>query len=108
VRIALDDFGAGASSLSRLQELPVDELKLHDSFIASLGSALEDAAIVGSLVDLGHALGLAVVAKGVEHDSQIEQLRELGCDGAQGYAIGRPVSEEELEALLVAGLTPAA
>jgi diguanylate cyclase (GGDEF)-like protein len=108
VRIALDDFGAGASSLSRLHELPVDELKLHDSFIASLGSAPEDAAIVGSLVDLGHALGLAVVAKGVEHDSQIEQLRELGCDGAQGYAIGRPVSEEQLEALLGAGLTPAA
>jgi predicted signal transduction protein with EAL and GGDEF domain len=107
VRIALDDFGAGASSLSRLRELPVDELKLHESFIAPIGSAPEDASIVGALVDLGHALGLAVVAEGVEHESQIEQLRELGCDAAQGYAIGRPVSEEQLEAAVIGGLTPA-
>lgn len=108
VRITLDDFGSGAPTLSRLRELPIDELKLHESFIAPLGSGPEDAAIVGALVDLGHALGLAVVAEGVEHDSQIEQLRELGCDGAQGYAIGRPVSEDQLEAVLLAGLTPAA
>jgi diguanylate cyclase (GGDEF)-like protein len=108
VRIALDDFGSGASSLSRLRELPVDELKLHESFIAPLGSSPEDTLIVGALVDLGHALGLAVVAEGVERDSQLEQLRELGCDAAQGYAIGRPVSEEQLEAALVGGLKPAA
>jgi diguanylate cyclase (GGDEF)-like protein len=104
VRIALDDFGSGASSMSRLRELPVDELKLHESFIGAVGSTPEDASIVGALVDLGHALGLAVVAEGVEHESQVEQLRELGCDAAQGYAIGRPVSEEQLEALLVAGV----
>jgi diguanylate cyclase (GGDEF)-like protein len=108
VRIALDDFGAGASSLSRLRELPIDELKLHESFIAPVGSAPEDASIVSALVDLGHSLGLAVVAEGVEHESQIDQLRELGCDAAQGFAIGRPVSEEQLEAALRAGLTPAA
>ncbi|HTX08199.1 MAG TPA: EAL domain-containing protein [Solirubrobacteraceae bacterium] len=107
VRIALDDFGAGASSLSRLRELPVDELKLHESFIAPIGSASQDALLVGALVDLGHSLGLTVVAEGVEHESQIEQLRELGCDTAQGYAIGRPVSEEELEAAIIGGLTPA-
>jgi diguanylate cyclase (GGDEF)-like protein len=104
VRIALDDFGSGASSLSRLRELPVDALKLHESFIAPLGCEPEDASLVGALIDLGHALGLAVVAEGVEHESQIEQLRELGCDAAQGYAIGRPVSEEQLEALLAAGV----
>jgi diguanylate cyclase (GGDEF)-like protein len=108
VRIALDDFGSGASSLSRLRELPVDELKLHESFIAPLGCEPEDASLVGALVDLGHALGLAVVAEGVEHESQIEQLRELGCDAAQGYAIGRPVSEDQLEAAMVSGLMPAA
>jgi len=107
VRIALDDFGAGASSLSRLRELPVDELKLHESFIAPIGSASQDALLVGALVDLGHSLGLTVVAEGVEHESQIEQLRELGCDTAQGCAIGRPVSEEELEAAIIGGLTPA-
>jgi len=108
VRISLDDFGSGTSSLSRLRELPIDELKLHESFISQLGSSREDALVIGALVDLGHALGLAVVAEGVERESQIEQLRELGCDAAQGYAIGRPVSEEQLEATLVAGLTPAA
>ena len=108
VRIALDDFGSGTSSLSRLRELPIDELKLHESFIGPLGTSPEDASVVGALVDLGHALGLAVVAEGVERESQIEQLRDLGCDAAQGYAIGRPVSEEQLEALLVAGLMPAA
>ncbi|HUA47090.1 MAG TPA: EAL domain-containing protein [Solirubrobacteraceae bacterium] len=108
VRIALDDFGSGAASLSRLRELPVDALKLHESFIAPLGSSPEDALVVGALVELGHALGLAVVAEGVERDAQLEQLRELGCDAAQGYAIGRPVSEEQLEAALVEGLTPAA
>ncbi|HYB27676.1 MAG TPA: EAL domain-containing protein [Solirubrobacteraceae bacterium] len=108
VRIALDDFGSGASSLSRLRELPVDALKLHESFIAPLGSSPEDTLLVGALVDLGHALGLAVVAEGVERYSQLEQLRDLGCDAAQGYAIGRPVSEEQLEAALVAGLTPVA
>jgi len=108
VRISLDDFGAGTSSLSRLRELPIDELKLHESFIGPLGSSPRDALVVGALVDLGHALGLAVVAEGVESASQIEQLRKLGCDAAQGYAIGRPVSEEQLEATLVAGLTSAA
>ncbi len=57
---------------------------------------------MGSLVELGHALGLDVVAEGVETEAQLEQLRELGCDAAQGYAIGRPVSEEQFEALLLA------
>jgi diguanylate cyclase (GGDEF)-like protein len=108
VRIALDDFGSGASALSRLRELPLDALKLHESFIAPLGCQPEDASLVGALVDLGHALGLAVVAEGVEHESQIEQLRELGCDAAQGYAIGRPVSEDQLAAAAIGGLTPAA
>jgi diguanylate cyclase (GGDEF)-like protein len=104
VRIALDDFGSGASSLARLREMPIDELKIHESFIRSLGSSPEEASIVSALVDLGHALGLAVVAEGVESESQLEQLRELGCDAAQGYAIGRPVGEEQLEALLVAAV----
>jgi diguanylate cyclase (GGDEF)-like protein len=104
VRIALDDFGLGASPLSRLRELPVDALKLHESFIATLGSSPEEGSIVAALIDLGHALGLAVFAEGVESEAQLEQLRDLGCDGAQGYAIGRPVSEEQLEALLVAGV----
>jgi diguanylate cyclase (GGDEF)-like protein len=104
VRIALDDFGLGASSLWRLRELPIDAVKLHESFTGTLGSSPEDVSVVAALIDLGHALGLAVVAEGVESESQLEQLRDLGCDGAQGYVIGCPVSEEQLEALLVAGV----
>jgi EAL domain-containing protein (putative c-di-GMP-specific phosphodiesterase class I) len=102
VRIAIDDFGTGASPLARLRELPIDALKIHESFVAGLGTSPEDTAFMGSLIELGHALGLDVVAEGVETEAQLEQLRELGCDAAQGYAIGRPVSQEQFEAALVA------
>jgi diguanylate cyclase (GGDEF)-like protein len=102
VRIALDDFGAGASSLSRLRELPIDALKIHETFIGPLGGSAAAASLVGALVELGHALGLVVVAEGVETAAQLEALRALGCDTAQGYAVGHPVSEEQLEALLLA------
>lgn len=102
VRIALDDFGAGASPLRRLRELPIDALKIHESFIAGVGTSPEDTAVAGAMVELGHALGLVVVAEGVETEAQLEQLRELGCDAAQGYAIGPPVSAEQLDALLIA------
>jgi diguanylate cyclase (GGDEF)-like protein len=102
VRITIDDFGVGALSLSWLTQMPVDALKIHESFVASLGAGAENAAVVGALVELGHALGLDVIAKGVETEAQLEQLRALGCDAVQGYAIGRPVAGEELEAVVVA------
>ena len=101
-RILIDDFGAGALPLSRLIQFPLDAIKIHESFVAGLSTCPENASLVGALVELGHALGLNVIAEGVETDAQLEQLRELGCDAAQGYAIGRPVSEEQFEALLVA------
>jgi diguanylate cyclase (GGDEF)-like protein len=104
VRLAIDDFGSGASPLARLRELPIDALKLHESLTAGLGASPGDTAVVGALVELGHALGLYVVAEGVETEAQLEQLRELGCDAAQGYAIGRPVSGEQMDALLLAGV----
>jgi diguanylate cyclase (GGDEF)-like protein len=103
VRLALDDYGTGYSSLSSLRELPVDTLKIHESFVRRLGNGSGDAAIVGAVVELGHALGLRVVAEGVETDIQLAQLRDLGCDGAQGYLFGRPVTEDEAGALLRAG-----
>ncbi len=102
VRITVDDFGVGALSLSRLTQLPVDALKIHESFVAGIEAGSENAALVGALVELGHALGLDVIAEGVETEAQLEQLREAGCDAVQGYAIGRPVSEEQFESLLVA------
>jgi diguanylate cyclase (GGDEF)-like protein len=102
VRLALRDFGSGAASFSRLRGLPIDAIKIHDSFVKALGKSDEDAPILGALVELGHALGLAVVADGVETAAQLEQLRELGCDGAQGDLIGPPVTGEQAQALLVA------
>jgi diguanylate cyclase (GGDEF)-like protein len=100
VKLAIDDFGMGHSSLASLRHLPVDTLKIHQSFVASLGQQPVEAAIVGALVELGHALGLSVVAEGVETDAQLAQLRELGCDGAQGYLFSRPVPQDGVQALL--------
>jgi diguanylate cyclase (GGDEF)-like protein len=102
VRIALDGFGLGGSSLSRLRELPVDALKIHHSFTHALGDSDEDASIVIALIELGHALGLGVIADGVETETQLEQLRDFGCDAVQGDLIGGPVSGEHTEAVLVA------
>jgi diguanylate cyclase (GGDEF)-like protein len=102
VRITIDDFGVGALSLAWLARMPVDALKIHESFVAGLGGRAENASLLSALVELGHALTLDVIAKGVENEAQLEELRELGCDAVQGYAIGRPVTAEELEALLVA------
>ncbi|MBV9804865.1 MAG: bifunctional diguanylate cyclase/phosphodiesterase, partial [Solirubrobacterales bacterium] len=102
VCLTIDDFGVGAVSLARLPELPVDALKIHGSFVAGLGSDSETAGMVRALVELGHALGLNVIAEGVETLAQLEQLRALGCDAVQGYAVGRPVSDEQFGAQLVA------
>jgi EAL domain-containing protein (putative c-di-GMP-specific phosphodiesterase class I) len=101
VAIAIDDFGTGSSSLASLKRLPVDSLKIHESFVTSLGTNLEEAAIVGAVVELGHAMGLSVVAEGVETDTQLAQVRLLGCDAAQGYLLGRPMPDDEVEALLI-------
>ena len=110
VRIALDDFGSGGYPLSGLRELPIDALKIDQSLIVGLGAPPEDrwhsqaarpqAAMAGTIVELGHALGLVVVAEGVETEAQLEQLRKLGCDAAQGYAVGPPVNDTELDAVL--------
>jgi len=101
VRVAIDDYGTGSSSLSTLKSLPIDILKIHESFVSGLGEDPdEDSPIVAAVVELGHALGLSVVAEGVETASQLAQLRMLGCDGAQGFLIGRPVPEEDIQALL--------
>ncbi|WP_425466460.1 sensor domain-containing protein [Prauserella muralis] len=98
VRLAIDDFGTGYSSLAQLWRLPLDTLKIDRSFVAGLGADdHKDAeAIVTSIVRMAHALGLTVIAEGVEHERQVTILRELGCDQAQGYYFGKPVSREEL------------
>jgi EAL domain-containing protein (putative c-di-GMP-specific phosphodiesterase class I) len=85
-----------------VRRLPIDVVNIHESFVKALGRSEEDALIVGALVALGHALGLAVVAGGVETGAQLDRLRELGCDSAQGNLIGPPVTGEQAEALLTA------
>ncbi len=100
--LAVDDFGTGYSSLAYLRQLPVDEVKIDKSFVLGMGSDLGDLAVVRSIVELGHSLGLTVVAEGVEEDAARDQLVEMGCHVAQGYLISRPLSEERLEAWLQA------
>jgi len=102
--IALDDFGTGWSSLSYLQRLPVDCLKLDRSFVARLDEDGRDRAVVGSLVSLAHALELVVVAEGVERLPQLQILVDLGCDAAQGFLLQPPCpSAAMVEAVLRPG-----
>ncbi len=91
VRIAIDDFGTGHSSLSRLRNLPVDALKIDRSFVGGLGLNPKDTAIIGSVIGLAKALGLAVAAEGIETDDQATRLRALGCDLGQGYHFAKPL-----------------
>ena len=100
VRIAIDDFGAGYSSLSYLSRLPVDRLKLDASLIRNMTSVPKDAAIVRSVVALGRELGFEVLAEGVETREQLDMLRSIGCAQAQGFLLGRPGSAHEIRALL--------
>jgi diguanylate cyclase (GGDEF)-like protein len=100
--LAVDDFGTGYSSLAYLRQLPVDEVKIDKSFVLGMGTDLGDMAVVRSIVELGHSLGLSVVAEGVEEDAARDQLVAMGCDVAQGYLISRPLSEERFEAWLAA------
>ncbi len=90
VRVALDDYGTGYSSLADIAELAVDEIKIDMSFVAGLGSDRTRTAIVHAVIGLGHALGVAIVAEGVETEAQASYLRSLGCDFAQGFHFGCP------------------
>jgi diguanylate cyclase (GGDEF)-like protein len=102
VRIAVDDFGTGYSSLAYLRRLPVDEVKIDKSFVLGLATDLGDLAVVRAIVELGHSLGLSVVAEGVEQDATRDQLVEMGCDIAQGYLISRPLESGRFDAWLAA------
>jgi len=97
VQLALDDFGTGWSSLTHLQRMPVHEIKIDRSFVAAMATEANSAAIVSSTVDLAHALGLRVVAEGIEDEATWRRLRAVGCDAAQGYHLSRPIPAAEFE-----------
>jgi EAL domain-containing protein (putative c-di-GMP-specific phosphodiesterase class I) len=95
VMIAIDDFGTGFSSLSQLQQLPIDEIKIDRSFVTRMETDRNDAVLVRSIIELGRNLGLRVTAEGVENERVQAMLRDLGCDYAQGFHLGRPGEAEE-------------
>jgi len=101
LRVAIDDYGTSSVPLSSLRRLKAHQLKIHESIVGALDDAATDGAVVGAVVDLGHALGMKVVAEGVETDEQLLGLRTLGCDGAQGYLLCRPMRADQLEELIV-------
>ena len=101
-KLSIDDFGTGYSSLAYLKRLPVNELKIDKSFVMSMERDQDDAKIVRSTIDLAHNLGLTVVAEGVENAKVWELLRELDCDEAQGYHMGRPMPASEFHAWTLA------
>jgi diguanylate cyclase (GGDEF)-like protein/PAS domain S-box-containing protein len=103
VQIALDDFGTGYSSLSYLSGLPVDCLKIDRAFVTRLGNGGRDAALAQAIVSMGHALGMRVLAEGVETAEQLQFLREHGCDEGQGYLFAKPLPAESLGGLLKEG-----
>jgi diguanylate cyclase (GGDEF)-like protein len=102
LRLAIDDFGTGHSSLTYLQRFPVHTVKIDRSFVAGLGINARDDAMVSAVVSVGAALGLDVVAEGVETAEQRAALTAAGCPAAQGYLLGRPVPADELTRLLLA------
>jgi EAL domain-containing protein (putative c-di-GMP-specific phosphodiesterase class I) len=100
VRLSIDDFGTGQSSLGYLKTLPVDSLKIDRSFVDGLGADPDDSAIVAAVVHMGHALGLTVTAEGIETPLQLSELRSLGCDLGQGFYFARPQPSEIAAALV--------
>jgi diguanylate cyclase (GGDEF)-like protein len=100
VRLSIDDFGTGYSSMAYLRRLPVDELKIDRSFVLGMCASQQDAVLVRTAIDLGHNLGLTVVAEGVEGEEHVDALRALGCDIAQGFHYARPMLASDLSKLL--------
>lgn len=100
IGLSVDDFGTGYSSLSQLKRMPVQELKIDQSFVRDLDEHSEDAVIVRSTIEMSHSLGLKVVAEGVEYERSLQLLRRWGCDCVQGYFISRPLQAAAFETWL--------
>ena len=96
VSVSIDDFGTGYSSLSSVRALAIDELKIDKSFVKNAAIDEQDGTLVKSITELGHGLGVRVVAEGVEDDRTLDLLRAMGVDSAQGYDIARPMPAVDL------------
>ncbi|MGY1650847.1 putative bifunctional diguanylate cyclase/phosphodiesterase [Geodermatophilus sp. SYSU D01119] len=103
VHVAIDDFGTGSSSLARLQDLPLDRLKIDSSSVALLAAGQAAGSLADAVIALGNSLGLQVVAEGVEQPGQLAALRSLGCDAAQGHLFGSPVPASAVEHMVRSG-----
>ncbi|MDZ7805305.1 MAG: EAL domain-containing protein [Thiohalophilus sp.] len=101
ISLAIDDFGTGYSSLSYLNQLPVHRIKLDRSFVKEIDTNVDSGAIAGAVVQLGHSLGLDVLAEGVEREEQLYYLQNLGCDTVQGFYLCQPLKSEEFEQFLM-------
>ncbi|MQP76276.1 EAL domain-containing protein [Stenotrophomonas sp. MYb238] len=108
VKVWLDDFGTGFSGLSHLRQVPVDGVKIDRSFVADLQRDPDDLALTTAIIAMAHALGITVVAEGIEHQAQFDLLNERGCDLVQGYWLARPLDSDDLVRLLDAAPGPAA
>jgi diguanylate cyclase (GGDEF)-like protein len=106
--VSIDDFGVGYSSLSQLPRLPLSSIKLDRSFISHAADSVGDTAMLYAIVQLAHALGLRVIAEGVERTDQLALVEAAGCDYVQGYLLSRPLSPSDLGAWLTAGGMPSA
>jgi EAL domain-containing protein (putative c-di-GMP-specific phosphodiesterase class I) len=100
IRLAIDDFGTGYSSMSLMKQLPIDTIKIDRSFVRDLPSDCEDQAIAQAIICMGKALGMTVVAEGVETQAQESFLRNHACDEVQGYLFSRPVGADAMAELL--------
>jgi EAL domain-containing protein (putative c-di-GMP-specific phosphodiesterase class I) len=102
IQISLDDFGAGYTSLAYLTALPLTELKIDRSFVEAVTQHADTTAVVNALIELGHRLGLSVVAEGVETEDTSRELIALGCDYIQGFLYSRPLAAEQIQPWMAA------
>ena len=100
VQVSLDDFGTGYASLTHLRDFPIDTLKIDQSFVAGLGKKPQNTAIVNAIVELGHNLGMRVVAEGIETQGQLDFLCSIRCDSGQGYLVSKPLAALQIEDVL--------
>lgn len=103
IKLSIDDFGTGFSSLSYLKSFPIDKLKIDRSFVNDIMDDPDDAAIVAAIINMSRGLRLTTIAEGVETAEQYHRLKELGCGELQGFYIARPMPAAEFEAWLISG-----